>query len=528
MSSLLSKGRFIQLSPLSRWVVIFIYGIVVIVGVINHEPWRDETHSWLIVQLTNSLSELFVNTLYEGHPSAWYLVLYGVKLAGGTFAVVQAIHVLIAVAGAYFLLTYAPFPVFVRVALLFSYFLVYEYAVIARNYAIGVFLLFVLCALFPRRHETRPYLWLCLLTASLFQTNTFALLIGAALYGVVLLEAVLWHRATLQLTWKQYGVGTVIVGTGFLISLLDMLTPADGGFPDVPHGGWTIKNAIQCVQVLWNVSVPIPATFQHFWNTNFLDALPVPDLRRVLRVGFTVGLVGLVFVPLFRSRLALAGWALSCLLILFVMFTQYFGFLRHHGHFFMALIVFLWIQPNLPDFRNNWMATPVWIRPSTVNQLCALLLIGQVVASVTAYTADLIYPFSTNKAVAAYIGSHSVRNWFKAGSQDYAIEGIATYLPDHDMYYPENGQRGGFIRWNKDRHAVSVSEVIDSVQSVSGETPALVIFNKPLSKDTVALFRLSPLTHFVGSIVNDEQYWLYASTNKTVDTPDVRVRTSHF
>ena len=160
-----------------------LYGLLTALGLYYHEPWRDETHSWLIARLSQSLPQLFHNIRYEGHPVLWYLILYLVKPVSGKFEMAQVVHWLISGAAGWLLLTRAPFPYRVRILLLFSYFLFYEYAIIARNYAIGILLLFLIADQFRYRRRRRGYLAVSSYLFLLFQTNVYPLLIGLVLYG---------------------------------------------------------------------------------------------------------------------------------------------------------------------------------------------------------------------------------------------------------------------------------------------------------------------------------------------------------
>src|ERR1019366_8272915 len=69
----------------------------------------------------------------------------------------------------------APFSWTVKVLLVLGYFFAYEWAVIARNYAVSVKLLFTICTLFEHRWRRFPAI-----AAALFllcHTNIFALLL---------------------------------------------------------------------------------------------------------------------------------------------------------------------------------------------------------------------------------------------------------------------------------------------------------------------------------------------------------------
>ena len=56
--------------------------IVATITMCYHELWRDEYQAWLIASNSNSLSNLFQNSKYEGHPIAWFWLLYiGAKIS---------------------------------------------------------------------------------------------------------------------------------------------------------------------------------------------------------------------------------------------------------------------------------------------------------------------------------------------------------------------------------------------------------------------------------------------------------------
>ena len=500
-----------------RWVVLCSYSLIISVGLIRHEPWRDETHAWLIVQLSHSVSELFHNIRYEGHPSLWFLLLYAIKGLGGSFATVQVVHGLIALATAYVLLTYAPFPNLTRLLLIGGYFFSYEYAVISRDYGIGVLLIFMMCVAFTRRHQFKGHLVFCLLMALLSQTNIFGLLVGGGLYGVTLLEVLVYRFNQLKTDWYHYAIGISIVSVGFGLALLAFSTPADTSYTFFTNGGWTFWNAQRCFEMFWNAYVPLPAEWLHFWNSNLLECIPVYKARTLLRIALAAGIIGLVLVPQFRSRLALIGWVVICLLIEYILFAHYFGSLRHHGHLFISFLALLWVQPQLTDFRSDKPVLRIGLTPAVTTRLWQAVLITQVITAGIAYAVDLAHPFSANQRVATYIQSQPVRHWFRAGDVDYAVEGIATYLPDHAMYYPASGQHGGFVQWNDKRHLINVTAVVDSVR-LAKQIPALIILNKLIPPDKARLLNLSLLKSFTGSIREDEQYWLYRFDNR-VSTP---------
>ena len=52
------------------------FGLIVLFLIQSHEMWRDELQAWLLARDSISITELFQNLKYEGHPGLWHLLLY--------------------------------------------------------------------------------------------------------------------------------------------------------------------------------------------------------------------------------------------------------------------------------------------------------------------------------------------------------------------------------------------------------------------------------------------------------------------
>ncbi len=112
------------------------YILVLCVTIPWHEPWNDEAQAWLLAR-DLGLHELIFNALrYESHPPLWYLILWVPTHLHVGYPALSWISGAIAAAGIYFLLRFAPFPFCLRATLPFTYFLAYQYAVVARSYVL--------------------------------------------------------------------------------------------------------------------------------------------------------------------------------------------------------------------------------------------------------------------------------------------------------------------------------------------------------------------------------------------------------
>ena len=125
------------------FIIIILFSALLAIGMYFHEMWRDELQPWMTVRHCHSFSELLQNKKYDGHPILWYLFPYFASKFTGNPLAMQIIHLLIAGGTVYLVTNYSPFSRLQKLLFAFGYFALYEYAVIARDYAIGIFFLFL-------------------------------------------------------------------------------------------------------------------------------------------------------------------------------------------------------------------------------------------------------------------------------------------------------------------------------------------------------------------------------------------------
>ena len=124
--------------------------------------FRDEAHAWTIAQYC-SIPQLFDLMKYEGHMLLWYLVLMPFAKMQLWYPQIMLFFNWIFAVGAILLVVLnKKMNVFVKIFLMFCPVFTSMYAVYARCYSIGVFLLFLACALYKKRLE-HPYLYFLIL-----------------------------------------------------------------------------------------------------------------------------------------------------------------------------------------------------------------------------------------------------------------------------------------------------------------------------------------------------------------------------
>ncbi|MBR3687485.1 MAG: hypothetical protein IKL85_00250, partial [Lentisphaeria bacterium] len=137
-----------------------LFAAVTLVMVWYHEPWRDEAQGFVVVR-DNTLPGLIRHMRVESQFLVWYLFTWPfVRLFGMPIFGINLLHWALSCSTAYLIVRRAPFRLLTRAALIFSVLFAFEFTVVARHYAVGVFLLTVLLLNWRERFR-RPILYAC-------------------------------------------------------------------------------------------------------------------------------------------------------------------------------------------------------------------------------------------------------------------------------------------------------------------------------------------------------------------------------
>lgn len=143
-----------------------------------HEPWAGEAQAWQIAR-SLSLSQLLHGALrYEGTPGLWHLLLHVLARLHVSYTGMHWVCAALATASTALLLFRSPFPLALRISLPFTFFLAFQFAVVARSYVLVPPLLFAMAALWKR-----STLWIALILGLLgnIAFHAFAISIGFAM-----------------------------------------------------------------------------------------------------------------------------------------------------------------------------------------------------------------------------------------------------------------------------------------------------------------------------------------------------------
>jgi hypothetical protein len=85
-------------------------------------------------------------------------------------------------------------------------------------------------------------------------------------------------------------------------------------------------------------------------------------------------------------------------------------------------------------------------------------------------------------------------------------------LEKNDIYYPQSQKFGSYIKWDDIRdEGMSVEDAITSINRLSNnhENDVIMIFDKKININNLSKNKIIPLNNFLGSIVDDKNYYIY-------------------
>lgn len=490
------------------------FASVALFTALRHEMWRDELQAWLIAADSRTFAELVWNMRYDGHPPLWYVLLYAASRFTPDPLAMKLLHVSVAVGSVLLFARRAPFTRLQKALFAFGYFPLYEYAAISRNYALGVLCLFAFCAFYRAGAAAKNYLALALALALLANTSAYGLMLSFAF--ALMLAYELWRaregeRDALRGRWRALVAAAVVFASGAALSAAQMLPPSDGG----NLIGWrfygSLADVANVLRVAWRGFAPLPIPEYHFWNSNVM----APPLGAAL----ACVVLASAALMLARRRPAVVAFAAgACVMLLFTL-AKFHGYNRHHGHFYLLFVACAWVAALTPRAeglrRETWARAALFLEANKGRALVALFAV-HVAAGAIACVIDWRYPFSQNQRVAEYLRAEGFDDLYIVGDEDAMVSPVAAYL-GRKIYYPRGDREGTFIVWDADWRYWPQSDALDAARrkAVERGEDVLVISNYRLGPRTPP--GVVPVTEFTGSIVGDEDYFLYLVRHDAAD-----------
>lgn len=486
-------------TPGPRWLPWTLTTVFLVVGLLRatrHEMWRDEMNAWLTVRDSASLAELIGNLAYGGHPALWYLCLKALHVIFGSPWSMQVFAVGVAATAVFVMARWSPFSAAEKVLLATGYFVCYEYAIVARNYGLGMLLGFAICAIWPARRER--WFALCLLLALLAQTSALGLVLTVALLTVLTFDAPPERRI------GPWWLGTAAVLVSIVLSVATILPPADSGFATQWYVRHDAARWSRIAQAFRDAFTPLPPIGLSSWGRNLANE-PSWRTAATLFALLTTGITGAAFArhkqALWLLLLGMSGTAA-------LLYLKLDGSIRHHGYLFLVFAMAHWLHRNCESPRASGEYRIVV--SSAARMAFSAVLLVHVMGGLSISISDWRHPFSMARTTASYLETQQLAAEPVVAYLDAAAAGVLGYGGIRSAFYLQGEREGSFIIWDSARVALlPPNDVACGALRYSARrgTSVVLLANRPL-----ALGRhdgsFTPLARFDGAIIPDENFSL--------------------
>lgn len=486
-----------------------------VLGVVNHEMWRDELQAWLIARDSSSIRNLFENFRYEGHPGLWYIILYLLSRFTHNPVAMQLSHLIIATGVIYIFARFSPFTKPQKALFSFGYFPFYEYAVISRNYAPGILCIFSFCALFHTRKKS--YVFLSSILFLMANTSVYGAIIAMSLGLTLLCDSVVDEKIRRSLSARKWDLATslLIFVLGIVSAVYQMYPPSGRGFLSGSAMKFHASGLSRTLASVWISYIPVPYFLSyHFWNTNMFIAGPM-SLHEDIRSLLSLVLLAVSHGLLARKPVAFFTYLSGAFGILAFTHAVFFGKVPHHGHLFILFVACLWISSYYAETRSSNRLVESFADTAYRfgNGFVMVILYAHLAGGIIAWNLDLLHPFSASREASNFIKEQHRDNMLIVGSRDSTVSPLSGYL-NRKIYYPESDRFGSFIVWKKGKH-VDSRKLLEKVRELvmQSNMDILLVLNYRLRARHSAL-SISELSAHTKSIIPDETYYLYLVRRK--------------
>lgn len=482
--------------------VILAYAALVIIGALHHEPWRDEANAWLVAR-DMDYWQLLKFMSYDGNPPLWHTLLYPFAHMGFPYAAEFVIHTMVAIAMVSIFAIYSPFSKTFKLLFIFSYFMAFEYAVVARLYSLAVLILFTIAAVYRQRFQ-KPVLYALLV---FFLYHTTIPIFGAAFALTLIFTYEIWKNKLLTLR-TYIAAGIMFLGP---LTFYILLRPKEDNFafgffarffPSSPPRG--LANSL------------VPGLGNYLFEA--FDAGTAVYGLSMLAVAIFV-LVFILFAASFiRNKTPLFFICTSFLWFFYVYTFKYEGSTRHHGLYIIVLVFALWLQGLYADAPNSdplYAGGRFGLRRAS-KLLFIACLISSVYINFRTYYREITSNFSGVPEMARFIRDNGLASRPIAGYHSWVASGILPYNPGIRVWYAGRQDWGSFIKCDTKYFAEHELDPDGAFKIMSerfkDEPDVLFLFSEELGNIDQKGLKL--VYSVPAGIKSTEHVWLYEYANR--------------
>ena len=408
--------------------IIIVFTMLLLYFANTHEHWSDEAQSFLLAR-DNSFQEIMYWIKYEGTPPLWVLIIKCFIILGGTYKTFYLLPIIFSVIGVSIFELKIKAPWYIKLLFPFSYFIFYQYSIIARSYCLIFPLLMIILLIYDKRLK-KSILYATILFFFM-NISLHTLIISGSLYLLFLIDVYKDNK----FKSKRNLIACIMIFFELLLTMIWTLPNSDCSF--IGNGGNTIFHVIS-------------------------EATIGNDFNIMLEIIVTIFMIGII---IFKNKGKKVN-DLIRLLILFVPVLMVYLFITYqvwHVGIIFFLILFYFII-------DNSINTNKLIQISFV-----VILVVQIYWSLCSLGYDYKNNYSASKDVAEFLIKNNYDNESICGL-GYSVTAIQPYFNRNIFenqntnksfyFWKKNNGYDNIMKTNKDIYVISKFYKYDYIEEI--------------------------------------------------------------
>ncbi len=371
--------------------VFILYTIGVFIVGYNHEPWADEAQAWLIARDNSFYNIFFENTRYEGHPFVWFYLLkffnsFNFIPSAEIYKYLFVIPWIFSVVGVYLFIFKSPFPTWLKCIFPFTFYIFYQYGVIARNHSIVFPVLAIIACMYEQRFK-HPFLY-CSLLFIFANINAFC-------FPVALILAVFYciDLYIKKLNNKKNIISVVLLFLCLIFIAILMQKPENCIFPaDMSFSLNKFKAGCYVVSSI-------------FYNKFFIPNILLESIGIISMVILYL-FIYKIYCNTFYKSLLFIGINFPTYLLFFCLYSQYW----HYGYIYAYLIFSCWLIADKETNINFQLQKKQFLFPIAIGIIIVMLFFN-IRNTYYAVKYDVSQPYCASKEVAEFIKKYNLTKY---------------------------------------------------------------------------------------------------------------------
>lgn len=414
---------------------LYLFILLNFIGIFFHECWREELQTFLIAKAAHSPWDLIARTArYEGQPLLWPLLVKLFTIGSFNPIVIQLLNSFFICGTAILFWFHFPLDKKIKSLLLFNYFFIFEYGLIARPFALSAFLLFAYLS-YSESPVKRLRYFAILGLLLLPQTSFFGLIIASCLMIIRILSS--FKKSLFQTTVE----GVLFALSSFVSVVHGLLLPEDAMSSMLSNYNFVSEEVLRVLESYSFSMFHLPGviSFPPEWSVFLGDSSLIGYIWLGL---FLSGLIWFTHSLIQKNKLIAFAFVVSSFALFKFSYVRALYGIQFTAHILLLMAAVFWLSQKI---KETFL---VGISRSFVLGVAAL----SAFSGISFYLTDIALPFSDAKTVSkVLVDATASKNELIIAWPDFVGSSVSGYSKGRETFSVEAMRPNTYIQWDKAR-----------------------------------------------------------------------------